>query len=388
MSDDTVIGYEPPIIGVEGNSSGNDLIRVEASITFDWVPDPGMSYRYTSSSFDDLTGDRVTTSRSAPSRAAGAMTFDGVSSSAPFRAGLSEFGFRFTDFASASLSDINQESFWHWNPATGAMGGLSAGEPFNDYWVSFDAVAARYGYDKYGVSGGAVDRGHWALTPDPHDVDVFGGAGNDTIYGGQGNELLSGGDGNDVLWAGLGADTVLGGDGGDLIHGGTGAQLLDGGIGSDTICAGSGSQIVMGGDGRDLVQGGAGMQTVLGGAGRDTINGGVDAQLLMGEGGDDYIRAGNGNQTLVGGAGHDVFAFGEGVHGQIVVGDFTPGQDRIEVARGPGRLLMTVDDLAAHVSSDAWGAALLDLGAGTTVTLTDVSAHQVKAHLQTWFRVV
>lgn len=128
---------------------------------------------------------------------------------------------------------------------------------------------------------------------------------------------------------------------------------------------------------------------MLGGAGNDTIHGGVGAQSLMGGDGDDYIQAGHGNQTLLGGAGHDVFALGTDVRSQIVIGDFTPGQDRIEVARKVNGLVLNAPyDTATHVSSNSHGDAMLDLGGGATVTLSHVSAQRVETHLQDWFKVV
>jgi hypothetical protein len=44
MASDTATPAETLIIGVNGDSSGNDLIRVESSVTFNWVPDPGSQY--------------------------------------------------------------------------------------------------------------------------------------------------------------------------------------------------------------------------------------------------------------------------------------------------------------------------------------------------------
>ena len=404
-------GPEQPIVGTNGDASGNDLIRVEASVTFDWVPDPGNSYSetiHTGAGFPD--DDPVTAPR--PGTATGRMTFVGVSSSAPFQTDPSALSFQSSGRRwSYSAAPVLSGASFLWNPqsSSGAVANSlllgSTGDAWDDVIiVSISANAASFTAEHVPEYYNYVDLGHWVLTRDPHDVEVFGGAGNDTIYAGQGNQLLSGDDGNDILWAGLGVDTVLGGAGNDTIHGGIGTQLLDGGTGRDAIYAGSGSQTVLGDDGNDVLHGGRGSQTVLGGAGNDTISGGLGTQRLMGGNGNDAIQAGSGNQTLTGGAGQDVFAFrtssdrllepGEiapnsyGFAGHVVIPDFTPSQDRVEIAPGiNGLAVRTPHDLLAHLSSDRQGDAVLTLGAGTTVTFSHISADQLAAHVQNWFRI-
>ena len=87
---------EAPIIGINGDSSGNDLIRLETSVTFNWVPDPGNSYSFRSSAlfYDEDGNDYVDNySKSEPSKAVGSMTFTGVSSSGDFTAAPGKFFF-------------------------------------------------------------------------------------------------------------------------------------------------------------------------------------------------------------------------------------------------------------------------------------------------------
>lgn len=69
-------------------------------------------------------------------------------------------------------------------------------------------------------------------------LEVYGGAGNDTLLGGSKNDVLSGGDGNDVLTGGKGLDTLDGGAGNDVLDDGVkdGQQdNLIGGTGADTF---------------------------------------------------------------------------------------------------------------------------------------------------------
>lgn len=373
-------------------SSGNDVIMVESSVTFDWVPDPAQQYVDISTLYGyntDGSPYRIDTRVSGTSNATGTMTFNGVSSSEPFQSIPSSLNFQFTNFGSFHPDPQSWSGSFSWNPTSNT---LQSG--IDEIWGN--SISAGYVSDQAyfdDLNGNTeelhIEYGHWALAPDPHNVEVFGGAGNDTIYGGQGDQLLSGDDGNDVLFGGLGNDTLLGGNGNDVIHGGFGTQVLDGGSGNDTIYGGSGGQILMGGDGRDLLQAGTGNQTVSGSAGNDTIRGGVGAQLLMGGDGRDYIQAGRGNETLLGGAGRDVFALGDGVQGEIVIGDFTPAEDLIEVARGTnGLVLNTPHDLPAQVSSNTHGDAVINLGGGATVAISHISAQRVEAHLQVWFKVV
>lgn len=380
---------EAPIIGTKGD----DLIRVETSVTFTWVPNPGDSWTKTSTWYDDSSGDygpiKVTTSLSGPSYANGFVTLEGVSSSAAFQASASDFWFGFANVQGVSLPDLNWGDTWSWDPTFGVLMPSAGGSWDNWIGIWFEMNEAHYATSHWSGYTDAVDHGHWTLAPDPHDVAVFGGEGNDTIYGGQGDQLLSGDDGNDVLFVGIGADTALGGTGNDVIHGGIGMQLLDGGEGRDMITGGTGEQTLLGGTGADVLQAGRGSQTILGGTGNDTIHGGWGAQLLMGEAGRDYVQAGHGNQTLVGGAGRDVFAFTGSTTGQIVITDFMPGQDWIEVARGANGLPLDGSlDLLSLVSADDGGAAVLDFGVGATVTLSGISAQRAEEHVQDWFRIV
>ncbi|HEY1191856.1 MAG TPA: calcium-binding protein [Gemmata sp.] len=69
-------------------------------------------------------------------------------------------------------------------------------------------------------------------------LQIFGGAGDDTLLGGSKADTLVGGDGNDFLSGGKGLDTLDGGNGADALDDGTkdGKQdVLIGGAGADTF---------------------------------------------------------------------------------------------------------------------------------------------------------
>jgi Ca2+-binding RTX toxin-like protein len=78
-------------------------------------------------------------------------------------------------------------------------------------------------------------------------VEMYGGAGNDTLTGTNFNDLLDGGTGNDKLTGGSGNDLLLGGDGKDSLSGGAGRDVLIGGRGVDTLLGQDGDDILIGG---------------------------------------------------------------------------------------------------------------------------------------------
>jgi Ca2+-binding RTX toxin-like protein len=112
------------------------------------------------------------------------------------------------------------------------------------------------------VNGGAVSiNGGPATVANTAEIQVFGGAGNDTITLDQTNGALpaaklSGGAGNDVLTGGSGADQLFGDAGNDTLIGGRGNDQLFGGAGNDLFIwnPGDGSDVVEGGTGKDTLQ--------------------------------------------------------------------------------------------------------------------------------------
>lgn len=109
----------------------------------------------------------------------------------------------------------------------------------------------------------------------------------------------------------------------------------------------------------DLRGGGNALANVLrGDAGNDTLSGAGGADRLEGGEGADRLRGGKGNDVLVGGGGADVFLFDTALAGDAdTVGDFTPGEDRLELdndifgALGPG--MLEAGSLATGAALDA-----------------------------------
>lgn len=223
-----------------------------------------------------------------------------------------------------------------------------------------------------------------ALTGDVGDDFILGGGGSDTIAGGSGYDLLLGEAGADSLRGENGFDTLLGGSGNDLLDAGNGDDLLVGGSGDDYLIGGEGNDVLVGSSGADKLQGEEGRDFIVSvdltpaddplqvnfglvedGAGelaalQASLNARYDGNAVFdaartptllarvenaleepGVGtADDEVFAGSGNDTIVadgsdsitGGAGSDRFEIlSSGAGEAVLVRDFTPGTDIINV---------------------------------------------------------
>jgi hypothetical protein len=153
------------------------------------------------------------------------------------------------------------------------------------------------------------------------NMDVYGGAGNDTITTGQGRDRVDGGAGNDIINTGAGRDDVFGGAGNDTIDAGSGHDVVYGGDGNDTL---------RGGKGRDYIDGGAGNDVLKGGSGNDVLTGGLGDDTLRGDKGNDRVYTGAGKDTVDNKSGNDV------VYGQTA-------DDTITAAKGAKNAVTNVD---------------------------------------------
>jgi Ca2+-binding RTX toxin-like protein len=257
---------------------------------------------------------------------------------------------------------------------------------------------------------------------------IAGNAGNDVLYGvegadsllgGAGVDNLIGGNGNDTLDGGSDPDALYGEGNDDLMYGGTGffTDILTGGAGNDTL---DGSASVASGLTRnqgdyDLMNGGAGNDTYyvdtpsdltfealndgtdtviadISGAGyylyanvenltlvgntpfgvgnelANTLTGSALTNWLLGGAGNDTINGGGGNDVLFGEGGADTFVFRRGTGGDLI-GDFTPGTDRIDIA---GIGYTSFAQVQARMVQNG-GSTAIDLGAGDFVVLVGVA---------------
>ncbi|HTL86943.1 MAG TPA: calcium-binding protein [Acidimicrobiia bacterium] len=116
------------------------------------------------------------------------------------------------------------------------------------------------------------------------NIQVLGGAGNDTIsilngsaevYGEQDNDTIRGGPYDDILHGGPGLDTLIAGPGQGTLH-----DVLYGDEGNDTLRGGRSS---------DVLDGGAGLDILTAGGAHDTINGRDSEADEIDCGGDDAV---------------------------------------------------------------------------------------------------
>jgi Ca2+-binding RTX toxin-like protein len=127
--------------------------------------------------------------------------------------------------------------------------------------------------------------------------------------------------------------------------------------------------VINGGDGDDVL--------IATGTVGVTLDGGAGDDILLGGDGDDVLIGGDGDDILIGGAGNDVLDPGAGDN--VVIQGFVAGagtEDQIDL-----RGIAGATDFAwvqAH-AQDVDGNAVLDLGNGAEMTLTDVSVAALNA---------
>ena len=252
--------------------------------------------------------------------------------------------------------------------------------------------------DVYGLVGNLV------IARDTVIENYIAGTGDDVVTGNAAANSLEGRNGNDILHGLGGNDTLKGDAGDDTLDGGPGADMLDGGPGSDTASyqnssagvlvrlhdaravklgdaegdtltgiehlvgsvyndtlAGDGEDnILEGRNGDDLLYGGpaGGDDTMSGGNGDDRVFGGRGNDILTGGEGSDYLKGGPGEDTLIvdgndmdvlyGGPDQDTFRFFPSDLGGGSIGDFTDGEDVIDLTAFTGINSMDDLDIISH----------------------------------------
>ncbi len=261
--------------------------------------------------------------------------------------------------------------------------------------------------DVYGGAGNDTLNGAAAT----RGLNLNGDAGNDTLIGGSGNDILSGGGDDDLLSGHAGDDTLIGGDGTDTIEesgdtnftigassltgagvdlffeieqasltGGASANLIDASLfaGSVTVSAGAGDDTVVGSDNDDQIFGEEGNDSLLGGLGNDIVNGGADDDEVFGGEGDDLVLGGAGSDTITGENGNDDVR-GQSGDDQLVGGqgdDTIDGGDGTDKLTESGNVDFTLTDVSlAGVGTDQLASLeLVELSGGFLPNLIDASA--------------
>ena len=225
--------------------------------------------------------------------------------------------------------------------------------------------------------------------PQPTSIVTVTGYSADTIIGGTGAITVNAIQANDFVFAGpgalqftggLGASTILGnatgiasitGGAGSVIAIAYGQTSFTGGAGAATIAAFGGSVTINGGAGSGLfIAATTGNNRITAGTGNTTIYGGGAGDVLAaGSLGGGILVAGNGAETLIGEAGADLFAVVQGKIGDLVVQNFTKGQDAINLSGFAGNEAA----IALAASSIIAGSQQVNLSDGTRILFVGVS---------------
>ena len=222
-------------------------------------------------------------------------------------------------------------------------------------------------------------------------------AGVENLIGSGFNDLLAGSNGDNFLVGGAGADSIYGAGGNDTIVTGQGADFAEAGAGIDLIDFSGVTNAVRaelwqnyasndGYGNADII---AGFENLVGSAFNDLLAGSDGANYIAGATGADTIYGAGGNDTLVGGAGNDVFYGGLG--GDVFqyqagsnadsIMDFARSQgDLIALQSGiNGSAITSAASALAATTAGANGYAVINLGAGHSITLVGVAATAVDA---------
>jgi Ca2+-binding RTX toxin-like protein len=168
---------------------------------------------------------------------------------------------------------------------------------------------------------------------------ITGEFGNDNIDGGLGNDILYGNQDNDVVSGGAGDDQIYGGQNDDILYGNAGNDVLNGNLGEDYLIGNEGQDVLYGNEGNDILEGNQGNDVLYGGKDQDTLYGGQGDDMLYGNLGDDVLQGGLGRDTLTGGDGADTFKFvtvnDSPVSTADIITDFQVGIDKIDLSALP-----------------------------------------------------
>jgi Ca2+-binding RTX toxin-like protein len=204
-------------------------------------------------------------------------------------------------------------------------------------------VSTGPGDDKVsGAGGGAFG------APYPYGLEIYGGAGNDTLTGGAGDDTILGGDGDDVLSGGGGHDLLLGENGNDTFLAGSvsgAGSVYLGGAGTDFLDYSKRTHaltVVMDAVWTGVFPAGSASGTPSGeGGGSEGDRVGADIENLTAGSGDDTLTGNAMGNILNGGAGNDTFLAVAAVAADVFIGG--PGLDTVDYSVRTHALALTID---------------------------------------------
>ncbi|MGE0333504.1 MAG: calcium-binding protein [Ramlibacter sp.] len=206
--------------------------------------------------------------------------------------------------------------------------------------------------------------------PEPDDLVVSGGAGND---------VLSGGAGDDRILGGGGADILRGGSGNDRLEGNGGADRMEGGAGDDFYAVNHVGDVVveLEKNGVDTVRSLVSYTltahvenlTLAGSKAIDGTGNGL-ANVIIGNGAANVLTGGRGNDTLVAGGGADTLLGGAGADRLVLNADNLAQLGQMQVDGGAGRDTLA---LAGDVADHTLNLAALDNTRLTSIEMIDLT---------------
>ena len=237
-----------------------------------------------------------------------------------------------------------------------------------------------------------------ALLVDVGSNNVFVGASGSTILfdGSSGSYYLSG---NSTVIGGT-SDTITA-SGNTTVFGGLNTSVFENGTGTLAFIAQSDTTATIGGGGAYAAVFGAsgsdityltasGVNNLMAGVGNETLDGSFSTgniaifgnsgdDSLIGGSGADTLVAGSGNSTLTGGVGSsNMFMFSDGAAGgNVTISDFGSAAGNLVGLFGYGA--NEVSKALASATNVA-GGSVIKLSDDTTVTFTNLTAEQLKAH--------
>jgi Ca2+-binding RTX toxin-like protein len=173
------------------------------------------------------------------------------------------------------------------------------------------------------------------------------------------------------------SEAMTGTASGDTLYGLAGADVMRGGAGGDELDGGADNDALYGEAGDDLLRGGLGNDQLDGGDGSDVLEGGEGADILRGGAGGDRLAGGLGNDQLYGGAGADTFVMSPDGSKDVIRDFQASAGDKLDLTALIG--VTSFAELASKLSNNSAGHAVIDLGGGTNVTLTGVTAGSLTA---------
>ncbi len=201
--------------------------------------------------------------------------------------------------------------------------------------------------------------------------DTIAASGNTTVFGGVNTSAFENGTGSLAFIARSNASATVGGGGqAASVFGATGADI--------TYLSASGVSYLMANTGNETLDGGlsTGSLALFGGGGNASLTGGSGA---------DTLAAGSGNNTLAGGNGSaNLFMFSNGkAGGNATISDFGSAAGNLVGLFGYGA--NEVQSALASASSTNTGGSIIKLSDNTTITFSNLSVDQLKAHSSQFF---